>query len=372
MKIPALKKDIRYRAYSPSGSSSSSHETDTGTSLLPSASDSSHDDLLSLTTNETWLSEPTSLWAMTMNTPQDRLLELKLMHHFTTMSSDTLFRLLGSRKFQTAQTRNAYARWVTDLAMRTPELMDALLGFAAFNLRQLQPVDKEDSELSYASHKYMTQAITAHSQQLRQGISDQNAEILFAGGSLIAFIAVSSHEYLSPEDDDLLPLHWFRPWQGVRAIVKASWDLLHTEELRSLLESERETSLLAELSTDGSSKRFDFLLDDLDRSVTDPDIVLAYERAVHFLSTILANPDQDYCFKFAAKVSPEFVKMLVDNDPRTLTIVGYFFMALKVSEQEWWLPRPTGREFNSLMRLLPEEWKPRMALAAKVFEDCVG
>lgn len=114
---------------------------------------------------------------------------------------------------------------------------------------------------------------------------------------------------------------------------------------------------------------FNFLLDDLDRENEDPETIRAYEESVRRLSIIYDNPNRDYVFKFAAKVGPRFVKLLEQNDPRTLTIVGYFFMLLKIMDQVWWLPRSTGDEFESLMKLLPEEWKPRMQWAAQVFED---
>lgn len=335
---------------------------------LAQASSQCFSDDMSLVKTEDWTMKPGSLAARTMNTPQDRLLELKLMHHFTTMVSTTLFRLIGNRKFQEAYTRDPFSRWVTDLAMSHPGLMDGLLGFSAFNLRQLQGSD--DKELSLASHKYMTAAITAHSQQLNEGINDQTAEILFAGSALIAFCTISSYEYMSPESNSAIPLHWFRPWHGVRLVAKESWDFIHTEEIITLLQSERMTSWKEAGLAKNRNHVFDFLLADLDRENTDQESLEAYECAIYYLSLVQDNPDRDYCFKFTAKVPLRFVKMLEENEPRTLTIVGYFFMVLKLSEKVWWLPQSTGRKFKELMKLLPEEWKPRMAWAVAVFDGC--
>ncbi|KAE8453193.1 hypothetical protein EG329_011260 [Mollisiaceae sp. DMI_Dod_QoI] len=364
VKIPPLKKPLSHYTFSGSGRASQSSEA--GTLVSFSMYHPSQDPRSSLAGTEVWTMEPGFLGAMTINTPQDRLLELKLMYHFTTIVSTTLFRLLGTRHFQEAYARDAYSKWVTNLAVSHPGLMDALLGFSAFNLRKLEGGDKD---LSLASHKYMTTAIKAHSQELSKGINDQNAEILFAGSSLIAFVAVSSHEYLSAgEDEAELPLHWFQPWQGVRSIVKVSWDFIHTEAIVSLLESERRSFHDDFAVKDQRSTPFDFLLEDLDRSTVDPETLDAYESSVYWLSLIQGNPDMNYCFKFTAKVPPKFVQMLTAKDPRTLTIVGYFFMVLKVRNEVWWLPRSTGREFRNLMRLLPDEWKPRMALAVEAFE----
>ena len=159
-------------------------------------------------------SRPFSLNSMTMDTPSNRLLELKLLHHFKLKSSETLFRLMGSLKFGQAQSPAPCSRWLMGLAVHSSGLMDALLGFSAFDLRQLEPGDKQ---LSYASHKYMTQAIMEHIRQLQRGITEENAEIVFAGSFILAIIAVGSHQYLFMEREEDLPLHWFLPWQGVRA-----------------------------------------------------------------------------------------------------------------------------------------------------------
>jgi hypothetical protein len=93
-------------------------------------------------------------------------------------------------------------------------LMDAVLGFSAFNLREFEP---DNIELCHASHRYMTKAIAAHNQQLGQGISAANAEVILAGSFTIAFATVASHHYFSHEGEEVLPLHWFRPWPGLNA-----------------------------------------------------------------------------------------------------------------------------------------------------------
>lgn len=74
-------------------------------------------------------------------------------------------------------------------------------------------------------------------------------------------------------------------------------------------------------------------------------------------------------FKFAPKSPPAFVRMLERDDPRTLTIVGYWFMLLRCLEREWWVPVPTKGQFEVLMGKLPEEgeWRGRMRWAVESF-----
>ncbi len=63
------------------------------------------------------------------------------------------------------------------------------------------------------------------------------------------------------------------------------------------------------------------------------------------------------------------VELLVQNDPRALTIVGYWFMLMMAREQVWWMPGATDYEFWALMGLLPDEWKPRMHWAIQELEN---
>ena len=118
--------------------------------------------------------------------------------------------------------------------------------------------------------------------------------------------------------------------------------------------------------------RFDFLLEDLDIATTYETTLCAYTASVQWLSVIYEYPDIDYLFKFALKVGPRFAELLSQRDPRTLTIVGYWFMLMMTREQVWWAPRATENEFWALMGLLPEEWKPRMQWAVQELEGRSG
>src|SRR4051812_40835018 len=100
-------------------------------------------------------------------------------------------------------------KWITTLAFGCQSLMDALLGFAAFHLRSMNPSDKE---LQQISHQYMMRAINGHATELRKGVNKKNAEELFATSTFIAFHACLGHEYLAENRGP--PLHWFRAYQG--------------------------------------------------------------------------------------------------------------------------------------------------------------
>lgn len=142
-----------------------------------------------------------------MSTPSERLLDLRLMHHIMSMSSQTYFKLIGPSEEMvqraTPQTK-VYTNWTVRLGLQSPCLMDALLGFAAFNLRNFDPTD---TALARASHSYMTRAISAHAEEIKRGVNDRNGDVLFATASLIAFTTISSAHFMSYNEDSALPLH---------------------------------------------------------------------------------------------------------------------------------------------------------------------
>jgi hypothetical protein len=153
--------------------------------------------------------------------------------------------------------------------------------------------------------------------------------------------------------------------------VEGTFRYLQNQEIKHLLELERtlSTYTIQILQEQKPSTRFEFLIEDLDLAATDEGTIRAYTQSVQWLATIYAYPDIDYLFKFAVKVGPRFVELLMQKDPRALTIVGYWFMLMITRDQVWWMPRATDNEFWALMGLLPDEWKPRMQWAVQELEN---
>ena len=92
------------------------------------------------------------------------------------------------------------------LALETPSVMDAVLGFSAFHLRYINKLDRA----SNASLIFMTRAISQHAKNIRSGITRENAEICFATSTLIAFHSFSTYFLTRAEELNVapvLPLH---------------------------------------------------------------------------------------------------------------------------------------------------------------------
>lgn len=169
--------------------------------------------------------------------PVSRMMELRLMHHYTTHTYRTF-------TFTAPATEDIWRVTVPSLAFGGAQhLADAVLAVAALHLRSKAPSDKE---LIRASHAYMAASIAEYSAALTRGIDHTNAEALFLTSTLIAFQSTATRTFIkdempfgamtnrASEGTDraphsgvyAIPFSYFHSFQGVKAITAASWQYI--------------------------------------------------------------------------------------------------------------------------------------------------
>ncbi|KPM38692.1 hypothetical protein AK830_g7860 [Neonectria ditissima] len=285
-------------------------------------------------------------------TPSEGLLDLRLLHHYHKMAS------------QSPRAQNAWSFWIIEMAVQSPGVMDAILGFSAFHLRRLGNTDFSVRE---ASHKYMVKAIRSHTEQLQSGINEDNAAPMIASCALILFHTSVNHNYLSNSNGYQVPLHWFRPFQTAGNFFGAVWPWVQESCIGKRLRGQMQFA--TEVASDRSPRSFDFLLQDMDPDLSmDKETISAYTLAVSHLTYIYGNPQYRKLLQFPALVTPRFTQLLEAKDPRTLAIVGYFFLLVKLGQLLWWVDGTADVEFAAVMSFLPKKWWPVMSWAIDVFE----
>ncbi|KAL6415778.1 Protein RTM1 [Ilyonectria robusta] len=288
---------------------------------------------------------------VSVNTPTDRLLELRLLSHYQEMIS------------RSSKPQASWSIWNLDMAMKSPLVMDSLLGFTAFHLRRL---GNRDWGVREASHRYMARAIRSHKEESRVGLSDANAASLISSCAFILFHTSTNQEYLHSVAGPQLPLHWFRPWQSAKGFFGLMWPWFQTIEVGR--DMGLRFGLQYYVSMENVSDKFDFLLQDMEpECMLDQEMMTAYRQAVWQLACIHGNPEHRKVLRFPALVTPRFVELLEAQDPRTLAIVGYFFMLVKLATALWWVDGAAEREFAAVMEFLPKDWWPVMDWAVRVF-----
>ncbi|EKD19012.1 C6 zinc finger protein [Drepanopeziza brunnea f. sp. 'multigermtubi' MB_m1] len=305
-------------------------------------------------------SEPSALVRADSNPAASRSLELKLLHHYTTLTSQTF-----------SDTDEQIKVWQMDIPMiayDSQHLMDAMLAVSALHLRSTYP---DDHSLMRASHGYMASSIAQYSNLLRQGLSKPNAEALFSTSALIAFQALASRRFDAQTNGVYtLPLAWFHSFQGVKTIVLSSWQWLRTSnrihpiinsQPALFLEPDPERRLFFAPLLQGLEEQLDNL-PVLARAETKQ----AYEHAVSYLNWAHKKPVRNRILGFAATVSRRFVDLMAGRDSRALVITACFFALTKVVDNVWWLEGVAKREVNGIFSLLPPDWWPKMEWALRV------
>lgn len=311
---------------------------------------------------------PSDVTTLSVSPATHQLLELRLMHHYTSMTSKSLSALTSTA------TEEAWQISVPGLAFDCPCLMDAIMAVSALHLRTINP---HDYSLVRASHSYMASCLSRYSSSLGAGVDASNAEALFVTSALIAFQASASRcfqdESLDRADGDdnyVLPLQWFHSFQGVKAVVMASWQWLRTsEKVRPIIAAQPPLSLDL---TSNKPKFFGFLLEGLEDELESMDTFTrletkqAYEHAVAYLCWSHVKPERRRLLGFPATVSRRFVELIEARVPRALVIVSCFFAMTKSVDDVWWLRGVAKREVAGMLTLLPPEARPLMDWAVRV------
>jgi hypothetical protein len=295
-------------------------------------------------------------------------MELKLLHHYTVLTSKTL------ADINTPATNEAWQIAVPSMAFEAPCLMDAVLAVSALHLRALDPNDRS---LVRASHGYMASALSQYSSCLLSGVTASNAEALFVTSTLIAFQAAASRRFQNDDRDNqdgqegyILPLQWFHSFQGVKAVILASWIWLReSERVRPIIQAQ--PALALDMNPE-EPKFFGLLLEGLNEQLEAieesrrTDTRQAYEHSVAYLNWAYQKPDRARILGFPAIVSRRFVEMIGEKDPRTLVITSCFFAMTKAVDDVWWLQGIAKSEISGIVSLLPDEWHSKMDWAIRV------
>ncbi|OTA99788.1 hypothetical protein M426DRAFT_67176 [Hypoxylon sp. CI-4A] len=305
---------------------------------------------------------------LTSNSKSSRMMELRLLHHYTTITCETL-------AVYSPVSKKIWRDTVPNLAFSSANfLADALLAVSALHLRYHAP---QDQELIRASHSYMASTLSEYGASLSKGINESNAEALFLTAALIAFQSTASRIFTRDDGGDLkeksdgyvLPLSWFHSFQGVKAVVASSWQWLrHSGIVIPIIESQPALNL--DLSGQNATF-FGHLLHGVDEETANLDddqasqtlTRQAYQHAVAVLDWAHKIPHTGAPLVFLATVSRRFVDLLEARRPRALAILASYFGLLKSLDGVWWLKGVARREIMGIVSLFDpddEEWWPRL------------
>lgn len=354
--------------------------------------------------------QPPPSAAITPTPPVSRMMELRLMHHYTAYTCKTL-------TLTAPLTEDIWRVTVPKLAFGGAQhLADAVLAVAALHLRSKFPSDKE---LIRASHAYMAASIAEYSAALTKGIDETNAEALFLTSALIAFQSTATRTFIKDEShfngmsgrtEDgggerssqlgvyAVPFSYFHSFQGVKAITAASWQYIrHSPVVIQIINSQ--VALQLDFST-SSKGFFGHLLDGLEEELSTVEARVkpypggsdgesfpaaanghtpeghaaaaaaahglpqdavhttrqAYQHAVAVLNWAHKIPHKGAALAFPATVSRRFVELLEERRPRALAVLACYFALLRSLDGVWWLHGMARREVLGVVSLFNSDY----------------
>jgi hypothetical protein len=291
-----------------------------------------------------------------------RLLELQLLHHFTSSTVQS--------GFPSCHDEVIFEMWWEEapaLGLKFPFLLNIILSIAALHITKIHP---EQTEMADTHRIYFNAAVAQLRHAVRE-LSTENAEAVCIANILIelpSFILLqkSDVQTYSP------PLQLFSLFATNIPLFTSAWHLLSEKSKVRKMTTARPhlMEFLEECRKEVYREPFSaFLSWRASGEVVDQESQEAYEFALGFVGCILAKieaqlgPSQlrRLLYSFPTLVLFVFVERLKERNPRALTILAYYFSLAKAMDNVWWVRGIAEREVFGIQSLLPEEWQWAMA-----------
>jgi len=284
------------------------------------------------------------------------MMELQLMNHYTILH-------VVYPKYTSPKVEMLWAYGIPQQAVGRDYLMNALLSLAALHLHIQRP---NDVQMALISH-YTTVRTLQNMQHQIANITTANAPMTFAASMLIQF-----HTFVSWKDPCTatgsyeLPIRWFSIAQGTANILRAaSAHFQHQDLITRIPESQDE-----EKQSDDPFGSAYALLDDQNRPEDKPVLYEALNLAHSIYKAVMEGQSvgllRRLVHRFPTRINVKFIELLKQHDPIAMIILGYYFAALKMAGDVWWLIGRADYEIKGITEILPDVWKPFMAWPLEV------
>ncbi|KAE9378285.1 hypothetical protein N431DRAFT_328339 [Stipitochalara longipes BDJ] len=293
-----------------------------------------------------------------------RVLELRLMHHYTTSTC---------KELPDGHSRKANYVWSIDipkLAFQSDLVLSALLGISALHHWALTP---DDPRLSYAAGFYFDRAIRVHRKALGE-VDQASAESVLATAILI-----THHTWLAAHSDTCnapyeIHLQTYYMARGIQVLFEQMYPWLAGSGYLWYVERTPVTDTEEVACVDPFVLSSQADLAKLAQTFNEEDVTLAnkvvYEKAVAELTSMciaICNGESQVPLQRGVATMPlrlpeRFLQLVEMRDSRALTLLARNLSLLKVIEPVWWL-HGTGKSQNvaeisvaGIAKMLPSDW----------------
>ncbi|KAE8448572.1 hypothetical protein EG329_008997 [Mollisiaceae sp. DMI_Dod_QoI] len=292
----------------------------------------------------------------------------ELLHHYTTTA---YISLAGNR------TPSVYRVAIPQMSLAYPFLFSGILAISALHLATIAPHRSQELHNFAVAQEYVALPL------FRASVSNPEAENIHAifafAGSVVHYI-MASPEVLHgeqkvdrcriPSRDDDHP-HWFQTIRGLMTLLSSHWHELARGPFAPLLaydprpvydnSNDKQLAKLEQLFPTPS------MLPSHPNSST-PSEEESFENCRGALKELrrvsaLSRSSPTLCIKtsihtWAGGVSPGFVELIYDRDPRALVLLAHYCVLLKNNNDVWYLRGLGLGLLEHIRQILGEEWQP--------------
>ncbi|KAF7591717.1 hypothetical protein BBP40_001161 [Aspergillus hancockii] len=283
------------------------------------------------------LAHPASPSPGVLPAPPLPLLELELLHHWHTVA--------GASLALNETVQDLFRVTVPGLALSHPFLMHGLLAVSALHISQKCPAERRPKYTEVAiSHNNLALSLCP---SLLSNVTPENCHALFAFSCLVAIFAFATQgPAASPTTLSIADVvKIFGLIRGVKSIVEEARSWIQQGEMRPLLrmpgnqrqDSKGKPTLEAFTRIQQLVEEQVSLEPALHGSNDGPVISAALEQLTGILElcTTLDNPGA--IMAWPVLVDAEYLALLLQEEPTSLVIIGYYGAALNLLSNEWWL-----------------------------------
>lgn len=316
-------------------------------------------------------------------TPDERrLLELRLLHHYTTVVTNS---------FATDIFRQVWLLDSVRLGFEHPFLLNAIFAITSLHLvcdagegprvysndettRLVNAIDRPkvslgDVDPEKAHRIYLNLAVRTQREAV-SCINPKNADAVFLASILLSYQALKllpaspSPNVYSP------PTQWLRMSKAIASVVQAATPLVREGSVVDMVRTmqiEPDLRDWAAIFNPQNTKSFEALLDW--SSHPEPDLDLegrnVYEKTLAYIGSvwqaIQKRESPNLLFRrlmsLGILVPTQFATFLDQGRPRALVMLAHHFAMARAAEQHWWMRGVADREVNGIRSVVPPNWQ---------------
>ena len=306
-----------------------------------------------------------------------RVLELLLLHHFTTQTASTF---PGQH---VAVTTQLWAVEAVHTAFEHSFLLNVILAISSLHAA-LVPMNRpgvhHDFDFARVHRIYLSLAVREQRGALSD-INKSNANALGHASLMMNLIAIRLLPDQMETEPYTPPVQWLSMSNSIYTIFQATLPFLQAGTIADYIKStsgpdfQNPVDVFDYTYAEPFRAIFDF---DDGSEIIDEDTRSVYDQAIAYISRVhqaILKPELPHqiCRRvmgLGPLLPRRFIALVAERRPRALTVIAYHMAMSKYVEQYWWFQGTAERDVYGIQNLLPAKWQWALEWPLHILATC--